>query len=372
MSFLKKLFQKKEENNPIKTYQDFWNWFILHQDKFHSIIKSGDSEKYSSEFFNVIAPKLDQLKKGIWYLCGMLNDDTADLILTSDGNLANYYVIEELIAQAPSLPNWNFQAHKPSFKQTGIEMNGYEFGTENMFFYANNHSDYPDEIDITIIHNDFSEENKEQIIQGAYIFLDNFLGEVKTTTVIDFIDFKSKKEAEKELVPIEKLDDFLTWREKEFIEKYEGKRHNTDEDNYVSLTANLKDGSPLFSVMNSDLLAWDATASHPWIIIVKIPYEGEANDGLPEAEDYELLNEIEEEINDQLKDFEGYLNVGRETGGSIREIFFACKDFRKPSKVLDETSKKYHEKFQINYEIKKDKYWQRFNWHRKGLHNIQE
>lgn len=367
MSFFKKLFQKKETEKPIKTYKDFWDWFIDNEKKFHSVVESGDSARYSAEFFDVIAPKLDQLKEGIWYLCGMLDDNTADFILTSDGNLANYYVIEELIAAAPSLPNWVFKAHKPSFKQTGIKMHGSTFGVENMYFYSNDNSEYPDEIDITIIHDDYSEENKDKIIQGSYIFLDNYLGEIKTTTIIDFIDFKPKSEAEKELVPIEKLDDFLTWRQKEFIEKYQGTRHNTDEDGYVSLETTLKNGNPLFSIMNSDLLEWDATASHPWLVTVKVVYEGENNNGLPEKEDYELLNKMEDEINEHLKDFEGYLNIGRETGDNIRETFFACKDFRKPSKVLDTVLKNYKDNFEVNYEIKKDKYWQRFNWHRKGL-----
>ena len=39
----------------------------------------------------------------------------------------------------------------------------------------------------------------------------------------------------KELIPISKLKDFLTWREKEFIEKYEGTRHNTENDSYALL-----------------------------------------------------------------------------------------------------------------------------------------
>lgn len=372
MSFFKNLFKKKEEDKPIKTYQDFWDWFVLNEKEFHSVVKSGDSERYSTDFFDVIGPKLDQLKEGIWYLCGMLDDNTADLILTSDGNLSNYYIIEELIAKAPSLPNWDFKAHKPSFKQTGINMHGYNFGTENIHFYSNDNPDYPDEIDITIIHDDYSEENKEKIIQGSYIFLDNYLGEVKSTTVIDYIDFKSKNEAEKELVSIEKIDDFLTWREKEFIEKYEGTRRNTDDDAYVSLKANLKDGSPLLSIMNSDLLEWDSTASHPWVVTLKISYDGENNNRLPENNDYELLNKIEDEITEQLNDFEGYLNIGRETGGNIREVFFACKDFRRPSKIFDQISKKYQENFEINYEIKKDKYWQRFNWHRQGLNKTIE
>jgi hypothetical protein len=43
-------------------------------------------------------------------------------------------------------------------------------------FYSNEHAKYPDEIDITIVHKDFNEENKTIITSGTFIFLDNYLG----------------------------------------------------------------------------------------------------------------------------------------------------------------------------------------------------
>ncbi|WP_272150513.1 DUF695 domain-containing protein [Tenacibaculum aiptasiae] len=368
MRILKKLLGK-EKNESINSYEDFWNWFIENEKKFFNVIKRGGAENISLNFFDKISPKLDQLKEGIWYLTGMVNDDIADLILTSDGDIKNYYLIEELIAAAPKLPNWKFQAHKPSsdIDDVAIDMGGFKFRKENIFFYENEVKSCPDEIDITIIHKDYSEKNKDEIINGCYIFLENFLGELEVITVIDNIEFTSNEEQEKELVPIEKLKDFLIWREKEFIEKYDGVRYNTSEDSYISLETKLKNGNTLLAIMNSDLLAWDETASHPWIMKIKIPYEGEKTRGFPNDSTYSLLNNIEEDIMLDLKDYEGFLNVGRETGDNIREVFFACKDYRKASKVIDQIKIKYQSKIEINYEIFKDKYWTCFNWHRKSL-----
>jgi hypothetical protein len=61
-----------------------------------------------------------------------------------------------------------------------------------------------------------------------------------------------------------------------------------------------------------------------------------------------------------LKDFEGYLNIGRQTADNSREIYFACKDFRKPSKVLYELTKKYSGQLDLTYDIYKDKYWRSY------------
>ena len=52
-----------------------------------------------------------------------------------------------------------------------------------------------------------------------FIFLDNFLGELNFVTTIDHVSVIGKKDAEKELVPIGKLKDFLMWREKEFLSR---------------------------------------------------------------------------------------------------------------------------------------------------------
>ena len=82
---------------------------------------------------------------------------------------------------------------------------------------------------------------------------------------------------------------------------------------------------------------------------------------MPDNVTYKMLDEIENKIMTELKDFDGYLNIGRETANSVRGIFFACKDFRKPSKVLHNIIGNYNSKFEISYDIYKDKYWQSFN-----------
>jgi hypothetical protein len=358
MSFLKNIFGKKE--TPIKSYSDFWNWFQENEKRFFNVVKNhNDIEK---DFFDKLSPKLSELKDGYFYLTGMYDENTAELVLTADGNTKNIVFVEELVEQALKINGWKFTALKPAMdiENVSINMAGYKFDSENIFFYSNDYADYPDEIDICVIHNERTEENKQQIGNGTYIFLDNYLGELDFLNNIDSLKIISKHEAEKELVPIAKLKDFLTWRQKEFIEKYSGLRYYTDNDIYSSLEAELYNGRPLIAFVNSTLLNWDSKASHPWILKVEINYDGNDNNGMPDKDTYELLNEFEEQIMLELKDFEGYLNIGRQTADNSREIYFACKDFRKPSKVLHDLKKKYSEKLDINYDIYKDKYWQSF------------
>lgn len=116
----------------------------------------------------------------------MYNDNIAELVLTPDGNVKNIVFVEELVKVAPTLSNWKFTALKPALdlKDVRINMAGFVFDKDSLSFYSNAHRDFPDEIDITIIHRDFNEEDKSLLINGTYIFLDNYLGELNSVTTI--------------------------------------------------------------------------------------------------------------------------------------------------------------------------------------------
>lgn len=357
MSFLSKILGRKE--SPINSYNDFWNWFLKHEKEFFKVVQNGSN--IDQDFFKKLNPKLDEIHDEIYFLAGMFDEHTAELILTPDGAIRNVFLVEELVAAAPEIKGWKFTALKPSsdIKDVSINMGDFEFNSDNLKFYPNLHKDYPDEIDLTIVYDDFIEDEKGVQTNGIYIFLDNFLGELHSITLIDSLKVVGKNDISEELIPIEKLKDYLIWREKEFIEKYEGVRHDTENDNYSSLEAKTKGGGIVLAIVNSDLVHWDKKASHPWVVSIEIPFDGSNNNGMPDNETYQLLDKIEDEIMLDLKDLDGYLNVGRETSSGKREIHFACKEFRKPPKVLNEIIKKYN-KVEVSYEIYKDKYWQSF------------
>ncbi|WP_338840936.1 DUF695 domain-containing protein [Flavobacterium ginsenosidimutans] len=358
MSFLDKILGKNDA--PIQSNNDFWNWFLKQEKEFFKIVKNRGN--IHQGFFEKLAPKLDEIHFGIYFLTGMFDDNTVELILTPDGAIRNIYAIEELVNAAPQIDGWKITALKPSsdVQNIGIDYENFKFDKDNLKFYPNVHEDYPDEIDLIIVYDDFVEEKRAAVTNGVYIFLDNYLGELHSVTLIDNMKVVGPDTISEELIPIEKLKDYLIWREKEFVEKYEGTRHNTENDGYANFEGKGQDGSVVLALINTTLMEWDKKASHPWIFIVGIPFEDCGNGGLPDERTYKLLDEIEEEMIQILPDSDGFLNIGRETANNKREIFFACKDFRKPTKVADALIKKYNGVFEISYEIYKDKYWQSF------------
>lgn len=298
MGLFDKIFGKKESK--IQTYKEFWNWFSINEQTFYNVVRTG--KNIEADFFNKLSPKLEELKDGFFYQTGMYDDTIAELVFTPDGILKNIVFVEELVSSAPIIPNWKFTALKPALdiENVGINMADYTFDKDNLSFYALEHKNFPDEVDIVVVYNEYKEEDKSTIINGIYIFLDNYLGELNSVTTIDNLTVISKDQAEKELIPIGKLKDYLIWREKEFLEKYDAVRYNTENDSYSSLEATLKNGLPLIAIINSTLLNWDSKASHPWILKVEIKFDGNNSNGMPDKYTYEQLNDFEDEIMAEL------------------------------------------------------------------------
>lgn len=356
MSFIKNIFGKSEE--PIKSYADFWAWFGKNEKTFAKVVKErGDIER---DFFDKVTPKLNQLIDGLFLLTG--GGEITELVFTPDGDIKKVVFAEDLVAAAPAIEGWTFLPLKPDMGDGFyLTMSGNKVSLDTLHFYSKESWERPDEISIIAVHDDMNDKNRDALTNGVYIFLDNFLGELAFATTIDDLKVVEKNEMSGDLVPIKNLRKYLSDRQASFVEKYEGSRFNTDEDLFSMMEGELECGVPLIAVVNTTLLMWDRKPSHPWVAGIAFEYPDTGNNGMPDETAYKLLSEIEEEILSELKYSDGYLNIGRETAKNIRTVYFACKDFRKPSKIFDRIQKKNSGRFGIDFNIYKDKYWQSFD-----------
>jgi hypothetical protein len=242
-----------------------------------------------------------------------------------------------------------------------LNMDAYDFDNNNISFFYNDDPSYPDEINISLVYANYSDQDKKTITQGCLLFLENSLGELNMATQIDELSVAPVLPQGKDAIPIVKLEGFLAWREKELIEKYEGTRHDTKNDDYSVMEARDKDGLPVIALINRDLLQWEAKASHPWMMVIEISYDGSSRSGMPESDINAEMDKFETSLERQLPDAEGYLNLGRVTYNGKRTIYLACKEFRRSSSVAAIAMRQLPEPLQVSYDIYKDKYWQSMN-----------
>lgn len=338
-----------------KGIQDFWYWFIDHADVFFKIIVS--QEKISSDFIEVVSVQLNKLREGVFILTGMYDDETAELIITADGNVSNIPFIEELVDAAPSILNWRITSLKPPTNRPDFEV-GFSHASltaDNLYFIYNEHLEYPDLIDIDVVHADITPATKRLYTQGIFIFLENYIGEMECIDLIDSIEVKATHLANGKLIPMSKLTSFLKWRHKELVEKYDQVIQSDEEDVYTGYESKTKEGHTVFATINTKLLNWNHIAAYPWITVLTFNYK-KGNKGMPTDVEYKLMASIEEKVNSLMSKSQLCLNLGRETGEGRREVLYATKDFRESVKIMDEVSS-FDTPFDMKYDVFKDKYW---------------
>lgn len=346
-------------------------WFQTQQKQFHVAIKTHN--QIEKNFLNPLKEKLCELRDGYFFLARMFDETTVELIITADGKIEQMVFVEELIAEAPTLNGWKFTAFKAAIAIENFEiaMNGLRFNAENLFFSPIESAELPDEISVRIYHEDMTLENENSIKAGTFIFLDNFLCELEFANAVDNVLIEAKNSVKDETIyPIAKLKDYITCRQKEFIETYDGIGYVMDDKEYSIFESQLKNGDRMIATINLKLLNWDAKSSHPWMRIITLYYDGSKLRGMPSKEQYTLLDTIEDEWLNQLNPAAGNLNIGRKTGQNQRQLFFASKDYRFISKVLDQCIQTHQDKFKMKLAIYKDKYWQSYSQYiRKAIFN---
>lgn len=351
MKFLQHLFGKS--SNEKDSVESFWHWFSDNNQHFFRVVKqNGNIEK---DFFDPLSRKLNKIRDGYYFLAGMLNDETVELVFTAEGVVKNFVFVEDLVSRAPTLEGWQFTAHKQAVGGS-VQFEDYVFDETTISFFDRLDPDYPDEISIGIVHKQLNSRNNEKILNGVYIYLDNLLGDLRFAEIIDDLELFQEDAVAVPLLSMDKLDSFLVWRQKEFVERYHTVSYDSQNDVFA-LFESEGDQEKLIAIMNKGVLGWEGKMSHPWMGKLTLYYDGSRNNGLPINADFEQLTKIDDEIQEDLKPENGHLYIGRQTCNNQRDLFYAGRDFRDISRVFDKASVKYGRKYKMEFTVYKDKYW---------------
>ena len=359
MNFLKKLLTKKTSASADRP---LWEWFLENEPTLFNVVKSKDSRQVNDRFLKAVMPRLQAVCDTLYCEVGMFDETRAELVISAQGDVKSFVFAEELVAAAPDLTRWKFTALKPplGFHNNSIHINGYVFNCQNISFSYDDDPGYPDEIRLSFVYNDITEENRNIVTQGVFLLLETVLGERDCATLIDHVTVKGPSPENQSLIPMEKLIDFLNWKEKEFVERYQDVRHATESDNYSGLEGEDAQGLPSIGVVNHDLLHWDGKASHPWMMVIEIDYtktKSVISKGMPDEKHYQSMCRLEEELTRLLTDSAGYLTLGRETYKGKTTLYMACKEYRIASKTTHDLLQTHKALLAGSYNIYKDKYW---------------
>ncbi|MDR2626230.1 MAG: DUF695 domain-containing protein [Zoogloeaceae bacterium] len=350
----------------VRAYHRFWDWFAQHEKAFFALLGQKDNAGIHEDFFDRMSAKLDDIKADCYYfLAGMSDEHTAELIFSAEGNIVNFVFIEELVACAPALEGWKFIALKPAMdmEEFHIEMQGHVFNKDNLSFYADRDEKYPAETNIVILHAGLNKKNAPAITKGVDIFLGCCLGELAFATGIDHFEVVGKPRRSQRALPIGELGAFLTRRQEEGAREQAPEEVIPEEDqqSFSLLEGALQNGNPILAAVNTTLLGIKNRASYPWIAILYIDYAAStADNGMPDKETSDHMFQIEDDLQGRVREDKTCLYIGRETGNGEKQLFFACTDFRRISKLFYQIQDEYSDLLPIEYTIYKDRYWKTF------------
>ena len=139
--------------------EDFWSWFSQRANDFLDIVKS--QEDVAKFFVNPVLEQLNTIREGYYVLVGMVEKDLAELIITADGDAKVIPFIERLVDSAPALNHWKITALKPPSELNDFAVNFSQgsLSADTLHFIFKEEKEYPDLLNIDIVHNDITDQN---------------------------------------------------------------------------------------------------------------------------------------------------------------------------------------------------------------------
>ena len=176
MGFLS-IFKKSKE-------EKFWNWFCKNSAEIF------DFEKDQEAIFDKIQAELGKIDVNLTFEISSKKDSKRDFILSADGILSLFPVVEALFSAKPDLPEWNFVKFRPrraignSIRFGNIEL----FPRDVRFLLVDEEDDKNDKIGIVLFLRDF--DGSALFNQIGFLFLDECLGEFDVETKVGGISFQ--------------------------------------------------------------------------------------------------------------------------------------------------------------------------------------
>lgn len=353
MRLLDSIFKKKVN---IYKVSDFWAWFVKNEGAFNKMGNMPQEEAH--QFLDTIIEELNKYNPWLKAVSGQYDKNTTELIITADGDIALFTKVQELIDKAPVLNGWKFTAHKPpvGLNNMAIRMYDKDFNEETLHFYPIIEEQYPDEVSLVLTHKDYNETEEEDFQTAMSIYVQNGLGEINAATQIDDLSFGPEPDDTSVLIPITKLNDYLTWREKEFVEKCHSSAIELPEENFNIIEGQDDEDNVMVALVNLQYEHWPFKPMFGWLLSVTMDYTPEEN-GLPDENTLHLLQLEETKIVELLTSKMDTLYTAIKTFKGSRIIYFYTKNYEQPSILMHTYLDAGAATFDTSFFIEKDKYW---------------
>lgn len=116
------------------------------------------------------------------------------------------------------------------------------------------------------------------------------------------------------------------------------------------------EGYPALAIINTDLKSIENRSKYPYSVFIEIIPDSFNENGHPEGEEYDYLNEVEKKIIEYMEEQTQSVHVGHTTVYRAREIIFYTKEKQEVENFLDFFLQNIER--ESNFEIENDPEWE--------------
>jgi hypothetical protein len=193
--------------------QTFWRWFADHQPELHALSHAEEA------FWDVALEHLKKVDGRLWFELSEKEeeDDCRDFVVTAEGYVEAFPVVEALIAVAPAIEGWRFLALKPAmgFDFT-TRYEGVLFDPGLLWFLPLGNPPRADYLGLRIAIPGLQPADERRAHNAVLVILDTALGERSAALDIQYTEVIALPPEPESLGYIElpELAEYISWRKR--------------------------------------------------------------------------------------------------------------------------------------------------------------
>jgi hypothetical protein len=195
-------------NIPIR---DFWQWFADHLSEFNSLSNPDEP------FWDIALDQLKKVDKRLWMELSAAGDMVREFIVTAEGHVESFPVVEMLVSLAPDIEGWAFVALKPPMGFAfSTRYEGTLFEPSRMWFLPLESASHPQDFGMRVGIEGLGSIEERVAHNAVLVILDTSLGERSAALDIQHVQVSELPQNPESLGYIElpELPDYLAWRKR--------------------------------------------------------------------------------------------------------------------------------------------------------------
>jgi hypothetical protein len=161
----------------------FWEWFGAHLADLDAMTDP------DGPVADELLARLQAVNSELWFEISSPGHTPREFVITAQGQVALFELVEEMAHRAPALPGWQVVPLKPPMGfGFGIRYEGIDFDPAQMWFEPLTSEEMPQLLGLRVAVPGFLEENEQECGNATLILLDTALGERSAATDIELVE----------------------------------------------------------------------------------------------------------------------------------------------------------------------------------------